>query len=601
MSENCSYIGVQVAITSGCAVWYRGNIVFAASEERFSRIKNEVGYPYRAVAAALRWCDDCGIPRPRTAVIVSENMDFRHYMMRRESTFSVADYIREQHAYYYPRFFKGHAPSYEDIFPEKFDYSDISRDMADRFRAAGDPRRLFREWREAVTRRETGASDVVCMNHEHAHAAYGLYATDASREDALVMTVDGFGDAANCSIWTADRGRLHCHRTYDNFDIGRIYRYITLLLGMKPNEHEYKVMGLAPYADDAYANAVADVFRRTLRVDPQNGELRYHEKPTDSYFYFKNRLEGHRFDAIAGGLQLYTEELLCDMARYWLRKLGKRHIVLSGGVSLNIKASRRIGELQEVDRVAVPASAGDESQCIGALYAYAEAIGRGEENRPLTHMYLGTGHSQAEMDAAAEGYVGSGRAYTLSRGVGPDDIAALLADGKVIARFSGRMEFGARALGNRSILAHPGYPDIVRKINAQIKHRDFWMPFSASILSACADNYLVNPKHFDSPFMTLAFPSTAEARRQIPGALHPADFTLRPQLVRESENGGYHRLIEAFRRRTGVGGLLNTSLNLSGLPICASPEDLFHVLDRSRLDGALLGTTLLLRNEAKNG
>ena len=157
------------------------------------------------------------------------------------------------------------------------------------------------------------------------------------------------------------------------------------------------------------------------------------------------------------------------------------------------------------------------------------------------------------------------------------------------------MEFGQRALGNRSILADPRDPNTVRRINDAIKYRDFWMPFTPSMLDTHAERYLVNPKGLTAQFMTTAFESTAAAQRDLPAALHPADLTARPQVVTREDNSGYYAIIEEFERMTGVGSVLNTSFNLHGDPIVLGPDAALRTLRESELDGVLLEDSLVLR------
>jgi len=192
--------------------------------------------------------------------------------------------------------------------------------------------------------------------------------------------------------------------------------------------------------------------------------------------------------------------------------------------------------------------------------------------------------------------IGNGEKHRL-----PELLADLLAGGKVLARCVGRMEFGARALGNRSILCDPSKPENLNLINQKIKFRDFWMPFTPSILQERADDYLINPKKLQASFMTIAFDSTPRARKDIRAAIHPADFTVRPQLVTRKLNPGYYELIKAFESRTGVGALLNTSLNLHGDPIVCNVADAIKTLVESGLDGVILPGVLILRRANNPG
>ena len=164
------------------------------------------------------------------------------------------------------------------------------------------------------------------------------------------------------------------------------------------------------------------------------------------------------------------------------------------------------------------------------------------------------------------------------------EIAEEIKNGKTVARFSGRMEFGQRALGNRSIIADPSNPDIIKKINKQIKQRDFWMPFTPTILIERTKDYIINQKNIDSTFMTMAFDSTKLGQKHLRGAIHPYDNTVRPQILTRDQNPNYYLLIKEFEKLTGIGALLNTSFNLHGDPIVCSPEDAMYTFVNSDLD-----------------
>ena len=586
MEHNTSILGVQVAINSSCAIYYEGNIVFAASEERFTRVKNETLYPHNAIERGIEFCEKNNIPLPKIAVIPTYNMDFEHYLLRREATFSVRDYIEEQYKYWYPKLYEGKRLKYIDVLPEKIHWNSLSkREYIEELYKAPEPKKKWQEIRAKELEKYPFIEKIFFINHEYGHAAYGFYASNFRDEDVLVITIDGFGDEANCSVWTYEKGRLRCHKKYNNFNIGRIYRYITLLLGMKPNEHEYKVMGLAPYAYTLtkYVKEVKEIFQNAFDFNLETGEVFSKELPKDLYFLFKNKLEGYRFDVIAAGLQSYTENMIKKLAKYWLNRLSKRKIILSGGVALNIKANMEVGKLDLVENIFVPASPGDESLSIGAIFAFLDENGYGKEINPIKTMYLGTHYNDEYVLSACKKFVVKEKKFKIIE-LDRKTMARMLAEGKILGRFYGRMEFGPRALGNRSILADPRTSDIVRIINRKVKKRDFWMPFTPSIIDFKADDYLVNPKRFEFPFMTIACETKEEAKNII-GALHPADLTARPHVVTKESNKEYWELINEFYKITGVGAVLNTSLNLSGMPICEKPEDALFVLKESEIDG----------------
>ena len=336
-----------------------------------------------------------------------------------------------------------------------------------------------------------------------------------------------------------------------------------------------------------------EVFRKAYRLS-EDGKVVGDPDLKDHYYYFRERFESYRFDGIAGALQKFTEEMTCSLVDYWMKKTGKTRVVLSGGVSLNIKANMEIGKLDSVKDIFVCGSGGDESLSMGALFAYLDEAGRGGEIKSLPCLYLGGAIDQKESEAAlAE--VPNLADYEVVRDPTPQDVARHLADGKIIARMQDRMEFGARALGNRSILADPRSSKTIKKINYQIKKRDFWMPFTPSMLKEEEDAFLSNPKGFQYPYMSVACETTDKGKASLSAALHPADETARPQLVEEHINPGYHALLKAFKEITGVGALLNTSLNLHGYPIARTAREGLFVFLNSKLDGLWFSNILILR------
>jgi carbamoyltransferase len=378
--------------------------------------------------------------------------------------------------------------------------------------------------------------------------------------------------------------------------IGNIYAMATFLMGMVPLEHEYKLMGLAPYADPKGTEQVFRQLNELIRFPPdrplaweRNGAC---PETYCSYRFFKKLFVEKRFDWLAGGLQKFTEFVLTEWVKGCLKETGIRRLALSGGIFMNVKANKRIMELPEVEELFVYPSCGDETNAMGAAYwAYAERAGTAKMT-PLRDLYWGPEYSDQEIEAVLRRFTLSSRvSYEQVVPVEPR-IARLLAAGKVVARFKGKEEFGARAMGNRSILANPSDPSVIRVINEAIKSRDFWMPFAPSVLEDRVQDYLVNPKMHSAPYMILSFDTTGR-RQEIAAAIHPFDFTARPQVVSFAWNPDYHALLKEFERLTGIGGVLNTSFNLHGYPIVSRPEDALDVLDRSGLTCLAIGNWLV--------
>jgi len=597
-------LGIYDGHCASAALLVDGKIVSAVSEERFTRQKNDFCYPKRSIDSCLM---QAGIsPNELDSVaFVTVNAPPILARIKKYCSFTIKDSIREQNEHWKPVLVEGKKsdffqriqqdPRFRDL-QTNYDFSQLMKDGVIHKDDIG----RFREIRKATAANHLDIPEgkIHFIDHHRCHAYYAYYASPFRKNNMLVLTLDGFGDGANATIsLSTEDGLVEQFRT-DQANIGRIYRFMTLLLGMKLAEHEYKVMGLAPYAKEKHMQPVLDEFRKTLKVEGL--EWKYDHKPRDHFFHYKEALEGQRFDNIAGGLQAYTEELVTAWVRNAMEKFNANTLVLSGGVAMNVKANGKLAKMEGLDSFFVPLSPADESNAIGAAYYEADRLLReqgGEPQsvlQPISNAYLGPDFSDNEVKQALEMH-GMFDKYGVEEGPGPERLAGLLAKNYIIGRCCARMEFGARALGNRSIMANPSQWENVKKINDQIKFRDFWMPFTPSILAERADDYIQNPKGLSAPFMTIAFDGTELAKKELVAAIHPADFTVRPQALKREDNPEYYDIIKAFEKKTGIGGILNTSLNLHGKPIVCSPEDAIDLFENSELDMILIGKYLISR------
>ena len=441
-------------------------------------------------------------------------------------------------------------------------------------------------------------NEIIFVEHHAAHAAAACYLSPWDLdEEVMVLTLDGQGDGISSTVNIGHKGeirRVENSETsyYDSLGLS-FYSQITAYLGMDWGFDAYKVMGLAPYGKPELS---IDRIKQIIDIDKTN-PLKFRNK-VDAYLHdmqpkLRDMLKKDRFDNIAAATQSWFETLITKWVSNAVKETGIRKIACAGGNFLNVKANRKILSLDDVDDVFFCPAASDEGLAVGAaLKGYFEIAlrdGIKPVKEPLKSNYFGSSFTNDQIKDALKNHDMLDKAQYIDDI--DDEVGELLATSDmVVARFSGRLEWGPRALGNRSILANPSNPRIVRKINNAIKMRDFWMPFGPSILSTRIDEYLVDP--IDSPYMMLAF-DTTEKRDDITAALHPYDFTSRPQTVTPEYNSGYEKVLNSFESKTGIGGILNTSFNIHGYPIVWDPERALDTLNNSSLDALAIGNYLV--------
>lgn len=566
-------LSMMVSVNSTAALMKDGEIVACAGEDRFARQKSIHDYPRQAIDYCLA---EAGITAKDIDKVVLpykgfDMTEFTRWTVNYDATFSMEDKIREQHEYFKPVLLEGKKVDFYEVFKDK-----IVPERWEMLKRSPDGNFIHTALKEHLG---IGTDRVEYVDHHESHKYYALYSNPKPKDPCLVFCMEACGGDYNGSVSVYRGGTLKTlYATHESW-IGRLYRYITLLLGMKTNEHEYKVMGLAPYCSEYTMRKPLEVFRKTAYVDGL--EFKFHEKPRDIYFHFRDALEPYRFDGIAGALQRYTEELITEWVVNAIKETGISDVLFTGGVAMNIKAMMELGKRDEVSSVWVGGTSSDECLSMGALFQKAHL--EGVKVKPLKNLYLGKSYTEDEV-ARYFAEKKLAEKYEVIANPTPDAIAERLERGEIMARFAGREEFGARALGNRSIMANPAFPGVIRKINDSIKNRDFWMPFAPVVLHERQDDYLINPKGLVGPHMSLGFETKELAHAHLPGALHPYDRTARPQILRREDNPGYYDIVKAFEKRTGIGSLLNTSFNLHGEAIVHTLDDVFDVFDQSKLD-----------------
>lgn len=589
-------LGINEDHNATAALCKDGKIIACCSEERLSRVKNDVEYPYKSIDSILKISGTAPSEIDFVA-FAGTQADCVQMKIKRSTRYKISDYIKEMHQYWKKLFVENiesdywesllSDPRFASVPKNYYDYGFMDKFPKEQWQVRMNEARQNAAIEQLGIKRERARF----IDHHTAHAHYAYYASPREGpRPAAIVTADGWGDGCNATISKVEDGKIREVFRTPMCNLARIYRWMTLLLGMKPNEHEYKVMGLAPYAKDYLREPAYKIFKESLIVD--GIDFKWKNKPSDMYFYFKDKFEGTRFDAIAAGLQLWVEELLSEWITNVMAFTKAEALYYSGGLSMNVKANMVIAGLPAVKAIHIPPSGGDESLAMGAAFALSKEFK--EEQSPLPDAYLGFSPSKESSLGVIKKLINNPNFQVIHD---PDDtmLAQLLWKGKVLGRCVGKMEFGARSLGNRAVLCDPSKYENIRVINEKIKFRDFWMPFTPSILAERADDYIYNPKKLRAEFMTIAFHSTPLAREHLRAAIHPYDFTVRPQLVRSKVNPRYYSLIKAFEKISGIGALLNTSLNLHGNPIACTETDAVEVLINSGLDGLILPGAAILK------
>jgi carbamoyltransferase len=575
-------LGVTLSHYSGAALVKDGELVAAVAEERLNREKFSVAFPSRSIRAVL----ELGGVRAEQVDLVALGTRCERF-----------DSNRAQGKEY--RITTNLVSGFSRFVPTSFLGSEALRRTY--VAAMSRVRGWERWWRDKRAWEELGFEPrrVKVYDHHDCHAASAFY-TRPHSGPSLVVTCDGNGDGLCATVSVGTDGQFERRVAINSMhSIAGFYAQLTRFLGMKPWQDEYKVMGVAPYADPRKAEPILELFRRMWRVEGLEFRNRSGRACAAMISYLNRKIPNRRFDYVSWALQAIFEEVVVGWVRNNVESFKIGSISAAGGGFLNIRANSKIVELPEVDHLHVFPAAGDDGISVGAAYlGYRELClrqGAAPRHLPMRDAYLGPPLPE-DLDEFVRTL--DPARFRVERPESlPERVAELLAQGQVVGRASGRMEFGPRALGNRSLLANPSRLEAIRQLNAMIKQRDFWMPFAPSIMEEHAKDYLINPKGHAAPYMLLSF-DTTERSGEIAAGCHQGDLSCRPQIVSREQNPEYHAILEAFHRKTGIGGVLNTSFNLHGEPIVSSARDAMEVLERSGLRHLVLGPYLVIKQRS---
>ena len=581
-----------------------GRMLYAAAEERFTRVKLQDGFPWRALDDALERTGttideiDCVtypfLPWEEETRLFQRNLSNEREFLEDAPNTRTAELLRQAASRVPAR--TGSIPGLRE--PNERMDKGLAKTIAYRLLASDSvisrnvAKRGSEEWGRTATafhkqwHDELESSLVELglggklkrVDHHLSHAANAYYTSGFS--DALIVTLDGYGSGLAGSISVGRDGHIErLHGVEFPHSLGTFYESVTSGLGMQPSRHEGKVVGLAAYGDPA---VLRDVLLARFSIEDGNFKI------LESNNVFFARMLSTQFPKIdvAAAYQHVLEIVATRYVAHYLRQTGLRSLVLSGGVVANVKLNQRLRELPGVERLFVHPNMGDGGCGTGAaLVAFNGSSARSE---PIADVFWGPCFNEAQLGEA------------LSRAQLPFDrytpiepkIAQLIAEGKVVARFDGRMEYGPRALGNRSILYHAREPEVNQWLNQRLGRTEF-MPFAPATLYEHRDDCYKNIDGADyaAQFMTVTFDCTERMKRECPAAVH-VDGTARPQLVTSTSNPSFYRIISEYHRLTGIPSVINTSFNMHEEPIVCTPDDAIRAFLQGNLEYLAIGNFL---------
>lgn len=581
-----------------------GEVLFAAGEERFSRVKQQDGFPRLALEQALAYTgmkmsdfDQVAYPFltwENEAKVFNKNLEDEKAFIKSFKPAALGDQVKAALDKVPERNEPIHGLESPNAIMEKGFLHESYYNMAGTQRLASNNAAIkssatwgeqatesFRHWETVLN---DGLADmgwtggVKRMDHHLSHAANSYLASGFER--ALCITLDGYGTGLAGSVSEARDGKIHrLHGIQYPNSLGTLYEHVTSSLGFKPSRHEGKIVGLASYGDPSI---LGDIL--LSRIEQTPGDFRIYEA-NNVYF---SRYLASKFPKIdvAAAYQYALEVVATNYVRHWVEKTGIDTVVLSGGVTANVKLNQRIFEIEGVNHIFVYPNMGDGGCGTGAALYHSWPGGVKDS---MQSPYYGPDYSEQQMEQALKN---AGLHYEKPAYLAAD-VAKLIHDGQVVARFDGRMEYGPRALGNRSIMYHAREPEVNQWLNKRLGRTEF-MPFAPVTLYEAREKCYLNIKGAEhaAEFMTITFDCTDFMRESCPAAVH-VDGTARPQLIQRDVNPGYYDIVKEYEKLSGIPSLINTSFNMHEEPIVASPEDGVRAFLEGNLDYLALGPFLV--------
>jgi carbamoyltransferase len=570
-------LGITDSITSGASVVADGRVLAAVSEERLNRQKMAMGFPQQSIDAVL-------------PIASLEMKDIDHVVVATNHLFwrpqaaKLEDYFRKSKGTLSRNLFLASG----SWFAKWTGGHELSRDVYYQLKSTlTRPRRT--KIKEYLADRYGYTGEISFIDHHLAHCASAYFTS--GWQDATVISLDGAGDGCSSHVYRVQDGVFRLLNKIDSYDsIGNYYAYITHLCGFQAHKHEGKITGLAAYGHDTYV----DLLKKYISYD--TGKIKNTGGCFDRSAIQKIHRElGHDFkkEDLATSMQLVLEEVATQYVDYWVRQSGVSDLGLAGGVCANVKLNQRIANLDSVSSIFIHPGMGDEGLATGAAllkcFQLCKRTGEPFAADGIENVYWGPEYSAQEIERAIQA---ADYAVKYHEDI-EQKVASLLAAGKIVARFHGRMEYGPRALGNRSILYQATDTTVNEWLNKRLKRTEF-MPFAPVTLREQVHECYQGTRGAGVPmkFMTITVDCTDWMKQHCPAVVH-VDGTARPQIVDKRINPSYHQIIDAYHKLTGLPSIINTSFNMHEEPIVCSPHDALRAFRESDLDYLAIGPFLV--------